>query len=78
MSNQEYCEKLFNEYFERSKEFLSLGREMSTGGEDADLEKERHYSVVKQKWQAAINKYYDFLSLLRGRNIQPNDEVRLS
>lgn len=78
MSNQEYCQQLYQDYVKTSEEFLNLSRELphATGAEI--IAKQSKYAAIKQKWQAAVSKYWDFIALLKAHTINPNDEVQLT
>ena len=77
MSNQEYCQKLYQEYFRTSEEFLSLNRELPHTTPAESITKNSRYTAIKQKWQNALQAYWEFLSLLKEKTINPNDEVQL-
>jgi hypothetical protein len=77
MSNQEYCQMLHQEYFETSQAFLSLDRQISGGAAISQHVDPSNYAAIKRRWQAAIHNYWNFLTLLKQRSINPNDEVQL-
>jgi hypothetical protein len=78
MSNQEYCQKLYQDYVATSQEFLSLNRELPhTTGEER-IDKQSRYTTIRKQWQTAVRKYWDFIELLKAHSINPNDEVQLS
>lgn len=78
MSNQEYCQKLYQEYVETSQEFLDINRELPHATEVDKNAKASTYAAIKQRWQNAVRNYWDFLSLLKSKVINPNDEVQFS
>ena len=78
MSNQEYCQKLFNDYFELSRDFINMDRELSSTRGGSNLSDVPTYAALKKKWQTAISKYWDFLSLMKRQVINPNDEAQLT
>ena len=78
MSNQEYCQQLYQEYFKTSQEFLSLNRELPHTTALENVPKHSRYTAIKQQWQTALHNYWDFLSLLKAKAINPNDEFQLT
>jgi len=78
MSNQEYCQKLYQDYFETSQEFLSISRELPRASEAEKGSKASMYASIRSRWQTAVSRYWDFLALLKEKGINPNDEVQFS
>lgn len=78
MSNLEYCHQLYQEYVETSQEFLNLNRELPHTISAESINKNSRYAAIKEKWQTALRKYWDFLQLLKTQGFNPNDEVQLS
>lgn len=77
MSNQEYCQMLYQDYVATSQEFLSLSRELPHATGDEEVRKQSRYAAIKKQWQTAVRKYWDFIQLLKAHSINPNDEVQL-
>ena len=65
------------EYDNSSKEFLRLdGVLLKTNG-FGNLTDLPEYAKAKKKWQIATNNYWGFLSYIKGKDINPNDEFLL-
>ena len=78
MTYKEFYEQLYSECAEASREFLELDRQMFETNGFSDMSDIPNYAKAKLKWQTATNNYWGFLSYIRGKGIDFNDEMTLS
>jgi len=71
MTNQEYYEKLYNEYAEASSAFLKLEREISSTNGFGNFIDAPNYLKAEQRWRLASNYFHNFLSSLKGKKSKP-------
>ena len=78
MTYQQYYEQLYKEYAEASDEFLKLDKELSSTQGFGNLMTNQKYVLAHKRWQIATNNYWGFLSFVKGKNINPSDEISLA
>ena len=74
MTYQEMFDKYQKEFVEASDTLLKLDKKLSSTNGFGDLSDIPEYQEAYKKWQIAGFNYYSFLSVLKGRNFNPNDE----
>ena len=75
MTYQEYFKRLHERYTEASSKFLAKDREMSRLDGFGDMKDLAEYATLKRHWQLTSNDYWGFLGTLKGKDINPNDQL---
>ena len=78
MTYQKYYEKLHNDYSNASEIYLKLELELSKTNGFGNFMDIPNYADAKSNWQIATTNYWNFLSDITGKNINPNDEFNLT
>jgi len=77
MTCQEYYEALYKEYEEASDKYLKLDNELFQTQGFGDFSSLPDLRNCERKVQIATNNYWNFLSFIKGKNINPSDEFVL-
>ncbi len=77
MTFQQTFEKLQKEYAEASNKFILLDKELSETNGFGNLMDAPDYRLAHTEMQEAGNNYNNFLSMLRGKTFDPNEEYRI-
>lgn len=77
MTYEEYYEILYNNYAESSEKYLKLEKELATTKGFGDFNSMPDYTSAQINWQIATNNYWRFLSFIKGKEINPNDQYIL-
>jgi uncharacterized protein YukE len=74
MTYQEMYNKYHHDFAKASERLLKLDKELSETKGFGELQSIPEYQTAYKEWQIAGNNYNGFLSQLKGKNINPNDE----
>lgn len=77
MTYQQLFEKLQKELAEKADVYLRMEKEVAQVKGFGDMGDLMEYRKAKGEWQVASNNYWGFLANIRGRDINPNDEVSI-
>jgi hypothetical protein len=77
MTYQELYAHLQGKYAVSSNKFLELDAQLSKTNGFGEFHLLPTYLVAKEQWQIDSNNYWNFLSLIKGKSINPNDDVQL-
>lgn len=75
MTYQQFYETLQSELKEKTDIYLKLEKELCQIKRWSDLGDLRDYNKAKNEWQTASNNYWNFLSDINVKAVNPDDEV---
>ncbi len=78
MTYDEHYKELHHEYAEASEQFFKVDKEVSQVHGFGNMSEIPRYFAAKKRMDDAHVTYWEFLNGLRGRNINPNDEMGLN
>ena len=77
MTYLEYYEQVYKEYKEASAMFLQLDNELFKTNGFGNFMDLPNYSKAYKRWQTATNNYRGFLLLIKGKDVEPDDQISL-
>ncbi len=75
MTYQKKYENLQKELAEKANTYMTLETEITQVKGFGDVREMGKYMKARSEWQEASNNYWGFLSHLKGKDINPNDEI---
>lgn len=78
MTYQQLYDALQDKYAKKSDVFVKMDTKISQTQGFGDMVDMFAYHKAKGEWETASNNYWGFMSRIKGKSINPNDEVDMS
>lgn len=75
MTYQQKHDELLKEVSDAWNKLLEVDKELVAINGFGDIDALPNYNRAYKDWQYAANNYHEFISWIRGRNFNPNDEL---